>query len=50
MGATLGATSLGYFVLAFNLASWPLNMFSQPLRSVAPAVFSRLQGDPPAPG
>lgn len=46
VGATLGATSLGYFVLAFNLASWPLNMFSQPLRSVAPAVFSRLQGDP----
>lgn len=46
VGATLGATELGYFVLAFNLASWPLNMFSQPLRSVAPAVFSRLQGDP----
>ncbi len=46
VGALLGATSLGYFVLAFNLASWPLNMFSQPLRSVAPAVFSRLQGDP----
>ena len=47
VGATLGATSLGYFVLAFNLASWPLNMFSQPLRRVAPAVFSRMQGDPP---
>ena len=46
VGATLGATALGYFVLAFNLASWPLNMFSQPLRSVAPAVFARLQGDP----
>ncbi len=46
VGALLGATSLGYFVLAFNLASWPLNMFSQPLRSVAPAVFSRMQGDP----
>lgn len=46
VAATLGATSLGFFVLAFNLASWPLNMFSQPLRSVAPAVFSRMQGDP----
>lgn len=46
VGATLGATALGYFVLAFNLASWPLNMFSQPLRSVAPAVFSRLQDNP----
>lgn len=46
VGSTLGATALGFFVLAFNLASWPVNMFSQPLRSVAPAVFSRLQGDP----
>ncbi|MDR7252407.1 PST family polysaccharide transporter [Nocardioides sp. BE266] len=46
VAATLGATSLGFFVLAFNLASWPLNMFSQPLRSVAPAVFSRMQDDP----
>jgi len=46
VGATLGAAALGYFVLAFNLASWPVTMFSQPLRSVAPAVFSRLQGDP----
>ncbi|WP_310525909.1 oligosaccharide flippase family protein [Nocardioides sp.] len=45
VGATLGATALGIFVLAFNLASWPVNMFSQPLRSVAPAVFSRLQDD-----
>ena len=44
-GAMLGATALGYYVLAFNLASWPVSMFSQPLRSVAPAVFSRLQHD-----
>ncbi len=46
-GAVLGATALGYYVLAFNLASWPVNMFSQPLRSVAPAAFSRLQDDEP---
>lgn len=46
VGATLGATALGFFVLAYNLASWPVNMFSQPLRNVAPAVFSRLQADP----
>lgn len=44
-GAMLGATALGYYVLAFNLASWPVSMFSQPLRSVAPAAFSRLQHD-----
>lgn len=44
-GAMLGTTALGYYVLAFNLASWPVSMFSQPLRSVAPAAFSRLQHD-----
>lgn len=47
-GKVLGATALGYYVLAWNLASWPLNMFSQPVRTVAPAVFSRLQSDPAA--
>ena len=46
-GSVLGATALGFYVLAFNLASWPVNMFSQPLRSVAPAAFSRLQDDEP---
>lgn len=43
VGAVLGATSLAYYVLAFNLASWPVNVVSQPLRSVAPAAFARLQ-------
>jgi len=46
VGHTLGAVTLGYYVLAFNLASWPVSMFSQPLRSVAPALFARLQGSP----
>ena len=46
-GSVLGTTALGFYVLAFNLASWPVNMFSQPLRSVAPAAFARLQHDPP---
>jgi O-antigen/teichoic acid export membrane protein len=45
VGHVLGATALGFYVLAFNLASWPVNMFSLPVRSVAPAVFSRLQHD-----
>lgn len=45
VGSTLGATSLGFYVLAFNLASWPVSIFSQPLRSVAPAVFARMQHD-----
>jgi len=46
VGRTLGSVALGYYVLAFNLSSWPVNMFSQPLRNVAPAAFSRLQHDP----
>ncbi|WP_200921771.1 lipopolysaccharide biosynthesis protein [Agromyces sp. Leaf222] len=45
-GALLGATVLGYYVLAFNLASWPVTMFSQPLRAVAPAAFARMQDRP----
>lgn len=44
-GHVLGATALGFYVLAWNLASWPVTMFSQPVRSVAPAMFSRLQND-----
>jgi O-antigen/teichoic acid export membrane protein len=48
VGAVLGTTALGYYVLAFNMASWPVAMFSQPLRGVAPAAFARLQHDVPA--
>ena len=46
VGHTLGALLLGYYVLAFNLASWPVTLFSQPLRMVAPALFARMQDDP----
>jgi PST family polysaccharide transporter len=49
-GSLLGTTQLGLYVLAFNLASWPVALFSQPLRSVAPAVFARMQGDRAAMG
>ena len=45
VGHLLGPTALGLYALAFNLASWPVNMFSMPVRAVAPAVFSRLQHD-----
>lgn len=45
VGSILGSTALGFYVLAFNLSSWPVSMFSQPLRSVAPAAFARLQHD-----
>ncbi|AXH98042.1 polysaccharide biosynthesis protein [Ornithinimicrobium avium] len=45
-GALLGPTQLAFYVLAFNLASWPVAVLSQPLRSVAPAAFARMQSDP----
>ncbi|GGF90397.1 lipopolysaccharide biosynthesis protein [Rhodococcoides trifolii] len=45
-GSALGATELGFYVLAFNLASWPIALFSGPLRSVAPAMLARLQDRP----
>ena len=48
VGHMLGSTSLAFYVLAFNLSSWPYNMFLGPVRNVAPAVFSRLQQDQPA--
>ncbi|MGB8383913.1 MAG: lipopolysaccharide biosynthesis protein [Dermatophilaceae bacterium] len=46
IGSTLGAQTLGFYVLAFNLSSWPVSVFSQPLRSVAPAAFARIQDNP----
>src|ERR1700733_4030107 len=42
VGHMLGATALGFYVLAVNLATWPVNMFSLPARSAAPAGVSRL--------
>lgn len=45
-GSILGATALGLYVLAFNLSSWPVNVFSQVVRRVSFAAFSRLQDDP----
>lgn len=46
VGRVLGPVQLGFYVLAVNLASWPVTVLSQPLRSVAPAMFARLQDDP----
>ena len=45
VGRMLGATALGFYVLALNLATWPVAMFSLPVRNVAPAAFARLQHD-----
>lgn len=49
-GAVLGATGLAFYVLAFNLANFPVSVMSQPLRRVAPAAFSALQHDRTAMG
>lgn len=46
VGHILGPISLGFYVLALNLASWPITIFSYPARAVVPAVFARLQRDP----
>jgi O-antigen/teichoic acid export membrane protein len=48
VGAVLGPVPLGFYVLAANLSNWPASMFSLPVRSVAPALLARLQGDLPA--
>ena len=45
VGHVLGTVALGFYVLALNLSSWPLTVFSQPVRTVGPAVFARLQHD-----
>jgi O-antigen/teichoic acid export membrane protein len=45
VGHLLGTVALGFYVLALNVANWPLTMFSQPVRTVGPAVFARLQHD-----
>lgn len=47
VGNRLGTQALGFYLLAFNLASWPVNIFSQPIRAVAPAAFARIQNDAP---
>ena len=39
-----GATALGYYVLAFNISSWPMSALSQVVRSVGLPLFSRTQG------
>jgi O-antigen/teichoic acid export membrane protein len=46
VGRVLGPTALGVYVLAYNLASWPVQIISQPLRNVAPAILARQQHDP----
>lgn len=36
-----GATALGYYVIAFNVSSWPMNALSQSVRAISLPYFSR---------
>ena len=36
-----GATALGYYVLAFNISSWPMSALSQVVRSISLPYFAR---------
>ncbi|MBE1466948.1 lipopolysaccharide biosynthesis protein [Kibdelosporangium phytohabitans] len=44
-GPMLGAFALGLYLQAFNLASWPVNVFSLVVRRVSLAAFARVQED-----
>ena len=44
IGRTAGAVTLGLYVLAFTIASWPVNALVQTVRNVALPGFSRLDG------
>jgi O-antigen/teichoic acid export membrane protein len=44
----LGSVSLGFYLLAFNISGWPLNVFGAVVRAVALPAFGRLRNDPAA--
>jgi PST family polysaccharide transporter len=46
VGSMLGPVALGFYLMAFNLSSWPVNVFSVAARRVSLAGFSRLADDP----
>jgi PST family polysaccharide transporter len=46
VGSILGTVQLGFYLLAFNLSSWPVGAFSAPVRSVSLAAFSQVRDDP----
>ncbi|SDI65188.1 polysaccharide transporter, PST family [Actinokineospora alba] len=45
IGPILGPTTLGLYVLAFNLSSWPITLLSIPVARVSVPAFARLQHD-----
>lgn len=45
IGKLLGPVELAFYLLAFNLSSWPVGAISQPVRSVSLAAFSKVRDD-----
>ena len=45
VGRALGATSLGLYALAFNVANWPRSLLSSMINGVAVPAFSRVRAD-----
>jgi O-antigen/teichoic acid export membrane protein len=45
VGRMLGATTLGFYLMAFNLSTSPVKLFSTAVASVALPGFAKLQGD-----
>lgn len=45
VGRTLGAERLGFYLLAFNLSSWPVTLISSSVRRISLPAFSRLSHD-----
>src|ERR1700694_1060337 len=45
VGRTLGTIALGFYLLAFNISSWPINFFSVAIQQVSIAGFAKLQDD-----
>jgi PST family polysaccharide transporter len=46
LGSLVGATALGLYLLAFNVASWPSSLLTMSVRSVSIPAFSRLVRTP----
>jgi O-antigen/teichoic acid export membrane protein len=43
VGHNLGSTQLGFYLLAFNLCSWPITVITTAIRRVTLAAFSRMR-------
>jgi O-antigen/teichoic acid export membrane protein len=48
VGRYIGPAALGLYVMAFNLSSWPVSMFTESVGRVSVAGFARLQLDLPS--